>query len=118
MDGQTKVVNRILMIMLICIIRRTTTSWEDHLSLIEFAYNCSFHSFVGKYPFEACYGFNPLFSLTMTISSHVFVSLVSKKRDQEIMNIHSKVKEVIDKYNSKMANQKNHGRKQVIFKYG
>jgi hypothetical protein len=31
-------------------------SWEDHLALIEFAYNNSFHLSIGMAPFEALYG--------------------------------------------------------------
>ena len=31
-------------------------SWEDHLHLVEFAYNNSYHSSIGMAPFEALYG--------------------------------------------------------------
>ena len=31
-------------------------SWEDHLPLVEFAYNNSFQSTIGMTPFEALYG--------------------------------------------------------------
>ena len=31
-------------------------SWDEHLSLVEFAYNNSFHSSIGMSPFEALYG--------------------------------------------------------------
>ena len=80
-DGQTKVVNRTLGNMLRCMIKGTPTTWEDRLPLIEFAYNRSFHSSIGMSPFEACYGFNPLFPLIMTpLSSHVVVSLDAKQR--------------------------------------
>ena len=34
----------------------STKSWEDHLHLIEFAYNNSFQSTIGMAPFEALYG--------------------------------------------------------------
>ena len=30
-------------------------SWDDHLSLIEFSYNNSYHSSIGMAPFEALY---------------------------------------------------------------
>ncbi|XP_059626925.1 uncharacterized protein LOC132269686 [Cornus florida] len=32
------------------------TNWEDHLSLVEFAYNNSYRSSIGMAPFEALYG--------------------------------------------------------------
>ncbi len=31
-------------------------SWEDHLALVEFTYNNSYHSNIGMAPFEALYG--------------------------------------------------------------
>ncbi|KAL0401528.1 UNVERIFIED_CONTAM: hypothetical protein Slati_4182700 [Sesamum latifolium] len=31
-------------------------NWDDHLPLIEFAYNNSFHSSIGMAPYEALYG--------------------------------------------------------------
>ena len=31
-------------------------NWDDHLSLLEFAYNNSFHSSIGMAPYEALYG--------------------------------------------------------------
>ncbi len=31
-------------------------SWEDHLALVEFTYNNSYHSSIGMAPFEALYG--------------------------------------------------------------
>ena len=31
-------------------------SWDDHLALIEFSYNNSYHSSIGMAPFEALYG--------------------------------------------------------------
>ena len=31
-------------------------NWDDHLPLIEFAYNNSYHSSIGMAPFEALYG--------------------------------------------------------------
>ena len=31
-------------------------NWDEHLSLIEFAYNNSYHSSIGMAPYEALYG--------------------------------------------------------------
>ena len=31
-------------------------SWEDHLPLVEFAYNNNYHSTIGMTPYEALYG--------------------------------------------------------------
>ncbi|RDY00280.1 hypothetical protein CR513_16570, partial [Mucuna pruriens] len=53
-DGQTKVVNRILSQLLICFIRRNLRSWEEWLPHIEFLNSTISHS-----PFELVYGLNP-----------------------------------------------------------
>ena len=57
-DGQTERVNQILEDMLrACVLDSgTTKSWENHLHLVEFAYNNSFQSTIGMAPFEALYG--------------------------------------------------------------
>ena len=56
------------------------------------------------YPFEACYGFKPLFPLTMIpLSSDVVLILDAKHRAKEMMNIHAKVKYSIETKNSKVA---------------
>ena len=31
-------------------------NWDDHLSLVEFAYNNSYHASIGMPPYEALYG--------------------------------------------------------------
>jgi len=54
-DGLTELVNRTLTQLL-----RAVKNWEDCLSFIEFAYNCSVHSTTKFSPFEIVYGFNPL----------------------------------------------------------
>jgi hypothetical protein len=55
-DGQTERVNQILEDMLRACMLDFGGSWEDHLSLIEFAYNNSYQSSIGMAPFEALYG--------------------------------------------------------------
>jgi hypothetical protein len=40
-DGQTEVVNRTVIQLLRAIIQKNLKNWEDCLSFIEFAYNCS-----------------------------------------------------------------------------
>ena len=55
-DGQTERVNRVLEDLLRACIIDFGGSWEDHLPLVEFAYNNSFQSSIGMAPFEALYG--------------------------------------------------------------
>ncbi|CAN4106290.1 unnamed protein product [Withania somnifera] len=105
--------------MLRSVIRGNPTSWEERFPIVEFAYNRSYHSSIHMTPFEACYGFNPLLPLTLTpLSSDVVISLDAKKRAEEMLKVHTKVRESIDRTNSKVSKRKNRGKKKEIFQPG
>ncbi|KAM2370076.1 hypothetical protein ACFXTH_047440 [Malus domestica] len=55
-DGQSERTIQILEDMLRACVLDFHGSWEDHLSLAEFAYNNSFQSSIGMAPYEALYG--------------------------------------------------------------
>ncbi|XP_057251739.1 uncharacterized protein LOC130591822 [Beta vulgaris subsp. vulgaris] len=55
-DGQTESTIQTLEDMLRACVMEYQGSWEDHLDLIEFSYNNSYHSSIGMTPFEALYG--------------------------------------------------------------
>lgn len=55
-DGQSKKTIQTLEDMLRACALHLKGSWEDHLPLIEFAYNNSYHSNIGTTPYEALYG--------------------------------------------------------------
>ncbi|KAM5551108.1 hypothetical protein ABKV19_026106, partial [Rosa sericea] len=55
-DGQTERVNQVMEDMLRACVLDFKGSWEDHLPLVEFAYNNSYHSSIGMAPYEALYG--------------------------------------------------------------
>lgn len=59
MDKQTKRVNQCLKIYLRCFVHACPSKWCSWLSLAEFWYNTSFHSTLGKSPFEMLYGHGP-----------------------------------------------------------
>ncbi|MCF7184074.1 hypothetical protein L3H42_11295, partial [Corynebacterium sp. MC-13] len=52
-DGQAERTIQTLEDMLRACVLEFKGSWDDHLSLIEFAYNNSYHSSIGMAPFEA-----------------------------------------------------------------
>jgi len=58
-DGQTKVVNRTLSIMLRAMLKKNLKMWEECLPHVEFAYNRAVHSTTNFWPFEIIYGFKP-----------------------------------------------------------
>jgi hypothetical protein len=55
-DGQTERVNQVLEDMLRACVIDFQGSWEDHLPLVEFAYNNSYHFSIAMAPYEALYG--------------------------------------------------------------
>src|SRR4051812_23789373 len=55
-DGQSERTIQILEDMLRACVMDFGGSWEDHLPLVEFAYNNSFQSSIGMAPYEALYG--------------------------------------------------------------
>ncbi|XP_052189880.1 uncharacterized protein LOC127799697 [Diospyros lotus] len=55
-DGQSERTIRTLEDMLRACVLDFHGSWDDHLSLVEFAYNNSFQASIGMAPFEALYG--------------------------------------------------------------
>ncbi|KAH0669565.1 hypothetical protein KY289_024058 [Solanum tuberosum] len=92
LNGQTEVVNRTLGNMLRAVLKGKSTSWEDYLPIVEFAYNRTFHSSTGKTPFE------------------VKVDLMKK--------IHEQTRLAIEKKNKEVTLRRNKGRKYVVFKPG
>ena len=55
-DGQSERTIRTLEDMLRACVMDFKDSWESHLTLVEFAYNNSYHQSIGMAPFEALYG--------------------------------------------------------------
>ena len=55
-DGQSERTIQTLEDMLRACVIEFTGSWDDHLALIEFAYNNSYQASIGMAPYEALYG--------------------------------------------------------------
>jgi len=114
-DGQTEVVNRTLGNMLRAVLKGKLTSWEDHLPLVEFAYNRTIHSSTGSSPFEVVYGFNPLTPLDLVpLPTNDIASLDGKNKVEMMRKIHEQTKLAIERRNKQVALRRNKGRKQVI----
>jgi len=58
-DGQTEVVNKLLMTMMCAFIAGKKDQWALWLHLLEFAYNSAVHSSTGTTPFHLLLGFHP-----------------------------------------------------------
>ncbi|MCO5574023.1 hypothetical protein L7F22_027801 [Adiantum nelumboides] len=51
-DGQSQIVNSTVLDLLKCYVSDNPAQWEHYLPLVEFAYNTTIHSSIGKAPFE------------------------------------------------------------------
>ncbi|KAI0493814.1 hypothetical protein KFK09_023939 [Dendrobium nobile] len=65
-DGQSERTIQVLEDLLRLCVLNFGGSWEDHIPLIEFAYNISFQSSIGMSPYEALYGRKCRIPLTLT----------------------------------------------------
>jgi hypothetical protein len=59
MDGQTKVVNKILRDLLRSLVTEHHSQWDQILAQAKFEYNDSVNMSTGKSPFQIVYGMNP-----------------------------------------------------------
>jgi hypothetical protein len=58
-DGQTERLNQCMETYLRCMTQAAPQKWSKWISLAEFWYNTTFHSALGKSPFEVLYGYKP-----------------------------------------------------------
>ena len=58
-DGQTERLNQCLETYLRCLVQSCPTKWSQWVSLAEYWYNTTYHSALGKIPFEVLYGYPP-----------------------------------------------------------
>ena len=118
-DGQTEVVNRTFGTLLRALIQKNLKNLEEYMPHIEFAYNCILHSSTNCLPFEIVYGFNPLTPMDLIqLPIDKQVSLDGKKKADFVRDLHSKVREHIEKKTKLYAENANKGRKRVVFEQG
>jgi len=101
------------------VIQKNLKNWEDCLSFIQFAYNCSVHSTTEFLPFEIVYGFNhltPMDSIPLIVDERV--SLDSNRKAQVVKTLHESVRQQIEKRNCVYATKANKGRNHDVFQLG
>jgi hypothetical protein len=95
-DGQTKVVNMTLSTMLRVVLNKNIKMWEECLSHVKFAYNCSLHSTTKMCPFEILYGLLPHAPIDlMILPSSEKLNFDAKQRVELMLKIHKTTKENI-----------------------
>jgi transposase InsO family protein len=106
-DGQTKRVNQIIEDMLRMHVMDKPSKWEDHLHLVEFAYNNGYQASIKMSPFEALYGGKCNTSINWDNSSNWTIIGLDLLRDMEdqMMKIkqnlkaaHERKKSYVDKH--------------------
>ncbi|WVZ94848.1 hypothetical protein U9M48_040685, partial [Paspalum notatum var. saurae] len=84
-DEQTERLNQTLETFLRCFVNAFLTKWSQWVSLVEYWYNNSPHSAVGRSPFEALYGYTPRHFGVAADSAVTAPDLVSWLQDRRLM---------------------------------
>jgi hypothetical protein len=118
-DGQTEVVNITLSTMLRAILKQNIKMWEESLSHIEFAYNCSLHSTTKMCPFQIVYGLLPRAPIDlMPLPSSEILNFDATKRVELMLKLHETTKQNIEHMTAKYKLASDKGRKELKFKPG
>ncbi|KAA3487038.1 DNA/RNA polymerases superfamily protein [Gossypium australe] len=100
--GQSERIIQVLEDMLRCCILEFESTWENHLPLIEFAYNNSFQSSIKMAPYEALYGRNcqtPLYWTELCENKIHGIDLI-KETEQKVNVIRNSLKVASDRQKS------------------
>jgi hypothetical protein len=117
-DGQTEVVKRTLSTLLRAVLKKNLKLWEECLSHIEFAYNCSLHSTTKMSPFHIVYGFVPRAPIDLLpLPSSVQNNFDATQHAKLILKLHA-TKDNIERMNVKYKVAGGRGRKHVVFDIG
>ena len=109
-DGQTEVVNRMIVHILRKYNSKHPRTWDESLPYVQHSYNRALHSSIGHSPFQVGLGFQPLcpidiampFAAAQADSAHV-QSEVDKASSfiERIQHIRQQVHDILDRANAK-----------------
>ena len=109
-DGQTEVVNRMIVHILQMYNSKHPCNWDQSLPYIQHSYNRALHSSIGHNPFQVCLVFHPLapIDVALPISSTREDSAHAKTEDdkanhfvERIQHIRQQVHEILERANAK-----------------
>ena len=66
-DGQTEVVNRMIIQILHMYYSKHPCTWDESLPYVQHRYNRAIHSSTSHIPFEVCLGYQPLAPIDVSI---------------------------------------------------
>jgi len=100
-DGQTEVTNRILGTLIRALIKKNIKAWDELLPHAEFAFNWAPGKATGLSPFQIVYKQNSKTPLDLIpIPTPTKFSWEAEKRSKEIQDLHSHIREKIEKSNA------------------
>jgi hypothetical protein len=126
-DGQTKVVNRMIVHILRMYNSKHLHTWDESLPYVQHNYNKDLHSSIGHSAFQVGLGFQPLgpidvalpLATTQAESSHVQSKVDKATRFIErIQHIHQQVHEILQKSNAKYKQRHDQHRVSHQFQVG
>ena len=118
-NGQTKVTNQTLSILLRVLIKKNIKEWEECLPITEYAYNRARHSTTGKSPFEVVYGFNPLSPLDiLPLPLQERTNLDASARASCIKKMHEDTRNTIERQVQRLATKLNFNKQPMVFNIG
>jgi hypothetical protein len=85
-DGQTERLNQCLETFLRCFVHTCPSKWSQWISVDEYWYNTSFHSALGRSPFEVLYGYKPKHFGLSAASVTSVPELNEWMQEREVMN--------------------------------
>jgi hypothetical protein len=99
-DGQSKVVNKVIIMYLHCLIGDRPRQWLQWLTWAEYCYNSSFHASICASPFHVVYGRDPP-SLRAYTDGDIRLPVVQQQlcdRDEFIMEVHDRLEQAQQHY--------------------
>lgn len=115
-DGQTERVNQCLETFLRCFVHSCPTQWLHWLALAEYWYNTSFHSALGRTPFEALYGYTPRAFGVSAATTTPITDLQSWLQDRDLMQ--RLIRQHLLRARQRMKSQADKGRTERQFSVG
>jgi len=110
------VTNRTLGTLLRVLVKKSVKGWDELLPHAEFAFNRALSKATSLSPFQVVYGYNPRTPLDLVpIPNPTKFSWEAEKRAKEIQELHTKVKERIEKSNEQAKQHANKHRKDAQF---
>jgi hypothetical protein len=126
-DGQTEVVNRMIVHILRMYNSKNPCTWDESLPYVQHSYNRALHSSTGHNPFQVGLGFQPLgpidvalpLVVTSTNSSPTPTEADKATRFiEQIQHIHQQVQDILQKSNDKYKQRHDQHRVSHKFQVG